>query len=318
MKMMWFWFCWVLGPVVLASPSLFSLHPSPAIFSVAEAACPSGRLASLSSDQEVSAVLNLVSGSNGSVFWIGLRKVKDACVDPGLPLRGFSWTGGGSRAPQVIRWPGAPGDLHHLTLRRHQAEPDRDQRDQLGPDSRQLQEQKPPTSVKAGGHHGDPLPPRGQQDPGSGGVLVWSAAGLGLLGPPPCLAPDGRICGPTRAPPASSVSQASSEPGPEDCEDIDECSGGAGPCRTSCLNTPGSYRCFCIDDAGESHAEDLPVCAPTLGLLFPLLVAMAVLVVLVVVVAVTVALCMRRKRAMKNKEGYEPANEKEASGGSEL
>ena len=45
---------------------------------------------------------------------------------------------------------------------------------------------------------------------------------------------------------------------------------------------------------------------------------MAALVVLVVIVAVTVALCMKRKRAMKNKEGYEPANEKEASWGSEL
>ncbi|KAI4789923.1 hypothetical protein KUCAC02_034947, partial [Chaenocephalus aceratus] len=289
MKMMWFWFCWVLGPVVLASPSLFSLHPSPAIFSVAEAACPSGRLASLSSDQEVSAVLNLVSGSNGSVFWIGLRKVKDACVDPGLPLRGFSWTGGGSRAPQVIRWAQEPQEtcttLRCAAIRLNQ------------------------TGTSGTSWGLIPVSCRSKNPYICKGRGTWITGTRSLR-------EDNR----TRSAACQLCEPGFIRTGSGDCEDIDECSGGPGPAGlpASTHQGPTGQRCFCIDDAGESHAEDLPVCAPTLGLLFPLLVAMAVLVVLVVVVAVTVALCMRRKRAMKNKEGYEPANEKEASGGSEL
>ncbi|XP_034076401.1 uncharacterized protein LOC117548986 isoform X1 [Gymnodraco acuticeps] len=444
MKMMWFWFCWVLGPVVLSSPSLFSLHPSPAIFSVAEAACPPGRLASLSSDQEVSAVLDLVSGSNGSVFWVGLRKVKDACVDPGLPLRGFSWTGGGSWAPQVIRWAQEPQEtcttLRCAAIRLNQTGtsgtswglipvscrsknpyickgrgtwvapepgpepgPEAEAETGLGPDTEPGSEAEPepekrpepepnqepepepalapetkPTPQKESAapepseneqpqpsKPDTPQPTPANQDPeldlkpkfgpepdlkpdygtepdlkpdsatepdpcpwpqitGTRSlrednrtrvlVVCWSGLQLDLVcsgHPPAWRLTDGSVANQSAA--CQLCEPGFIRTGSGDCEDIDECSAGARPCRTSCLNTPGSYRCFCIDDAGERHAEDSPVCAPTLGLLFPLLVAMAALVVLMVVVAVTVALCMRRKRAMKNKEGYEPANEKEAS-----
>ncbi|KAK1886859.1 C-type lectin domain family 14 member A [Dissostichus eleginoides] len=457
MKMMWFWFCWVLGPVVWASPPLFSLHPSPAIFSEAEAACSPGGLASLFSDQEVSAVLDLVSGSNRSVFWVGLWKVKDACVDPGLPLRGFSWTGGGSRAPQGVRWaqepqetcttlrcaairlnqtgtswglipvscrntnpyickgqgtwvapepgpepgtgpePGAETGLGPDTEPGSEAEPEPEPNQEPEPEHALPPEAKPtpqkesepeqePTSKPAApepseneqhqpsksitpqptpatqdpepdlkpkfgpepdlkpdsgtepdlkpdsgtepdlkpdsGTEPDPCPrpliagTRSLREDNSTQVLVecWSGLQLDLVcsgRPPAWRLTDGSVANQSTA--CQPCETGFIRTGSGDCEDIDECSRRAGPCRTSCLNTPGSYRCFCIDDAGERHAEDSSVCAPTLGFLLPLLVAMAALVVLVVVVAVTVALCMRRKRAMKNKEGYEPANEKEAS-----
>ncbi|KAL3049702.1 hypothetical protein OYC64_009036 [Pagothenia borchgrevinki] len=502
MKMMWFWFCWVLGPMVWASPPLFSLHPSPVIFSVAEDACPPGELASLSSDQEVSAVLDLVSGSNGSVFWVGLRKVKDACVDPGLPLRGFSWTGGGSRAPQVVRWAQEPQEtcttLRCAAIKLNQTgtsgtswglipvscrnknpyickgrgtpqptsatqdpepdlkpkfgpepdlkpdsgtepdlkpdsgtepdlkpdsgtepdlksdsgtepdlKPDSGTEPDLKPDSGTEPDLKPDSGTEPdlksdsgtepdlkpdsgtepdlksdsgtepdlkpdsgtepdlkpdsgtepdlksdsgtepdlkpdsgtepdlkpdsgtepdlksdSGTEPDPCPwppilgTRSLREDNSTRVLAecWSGLQLDLVcsgRPPAWRLTDGSVANQSTA--CQPCEPGFIRTGSGDCEDIDECSGGAGPCRTSCLNTPGSYRCFCIDDAGERHAEDSPVCAPTLGFLLPLLVAMAALVVLVVVVAVTVALCMRRKRAMKNKEGYEPANEKEAS-----
>ncbi|XP_033984905.1 C-type lectin domain family 14 member A [Trematomus bernacchii] len=420
MKMMWFWFCWVLGAMVWASPPLFSLHPSPVIFSVAEDACPPGELASLSSDQEVSAVLDLVSGSNGSVFWVGLRK------------GGSAGPGGGSRAPQVVRWAQEPQEtcttLRCAAIKLNQTgtsgtswglipvscrnknpyickgrgtpqptsatqdpepdlkpkfgpepdpkpdsgtepdlKPDSGTEPDLKPDSGTEPDLKPDSGTEPdlksdsgtepdlksdsgtepdlkpdsgtepdlkpdsgtepdlksdSGTEPDPCPwppilgTRSLREDNSTRVLAecWSGLQLDLVcsgRPPAWRLTDGSVANQSTA--CQPCEPGFIRTGSGDCEDIDECSGGAGPCRTSCLNTPGSYRCFCIDDAGERHAEDSPVCAPTLGFLLPLLVAMAALVVLVVVVAVTVALCMRRKRAMKNKEGYEPANEKEAS-----
>ncbi|XP_074484644.1 uncharacterized protein LOC141763808 [Sebastes fasciatus] len=113
------------------------------------------------------------------------------------------------------------------------------------------------------------------------------------------------------------------------CVDMDECSGGATPCRHTCLNTEGSYRCFCSDENGKQHEEDSPACVDTErnGMLIPLLVAAAVLVVLVVVIAVTLKCCLMRrskklamkraeKMAMKSKNGkdsFETANEKAAT-----
>ncbi|XP_010771110.1 C-type lectin domain family 14 member A [Notothenia coriiceps] len=355
MKMMWFWFCWVLGPVVLASPPLFSLHPSPAIFSAAEDACPPGGLASLFSDQEVSAVLNLVSGSNGSVFWVGLRKVKDACVDPGLPLRGFSWTGGGSQAPQGVRWaqepqetcttlrcaairlnqtgtsgtswglipvscrsknpyickgrgtwvapaPGpkkgkgpekrpekrpeptqGPGPEPALapeakpTPQKESAAPEPSEKEQpqpSKPDTPQAtpvtQDPEPDLKTKFGpepdlkpdsgtephlkpdsGTEPDPCPrpqitgTRSLREDNKTRALVvcWSGLQLDLVcsgRPPAWHLTDGSVANQSAA--CQLCEPGFIRTGSGDCEDIDECSGGAGPCRTSCLNTPGSYR----------------------------------------------------------------------------
>ncbi|XP_063738741.1 C-type lectin domain family 14 member A [Eleginops maclovinus] len=391
MKRIWFWFCWVLAPSIWASPPLYSLHPSPTMFSLAEASCHPGRLASLSSDQEVSAVLDLVSGSNHSTFWVGLRKVKDACVDLDLPLRGFSWTGGGSWAPQVVRWAQEPQetctnlrcaairlDLTNTTgtswglipfscKTEHPSickgwgignpapepvpgtgsEPEPEKRPEHNPELETGPEREPekipepdlkpdsgpqPALKPDSGPEPDLKPDSGPEpdpcprplDPGtrslsvknSTSVLVecWSGLQLDLVcsgRPPAWRLTDGSMANLSAA--CQPCESGFIRNGSGNCEDIDECNGGAGPCRTSCLNKVGSYRCFCVDDAGEHHAEDSPVCAPTLGFLLPLLVAVAALVVLVLVVVVIVVLCMRRKRAMKNKEGYEPANEKDAS-----
>ncbi|XP_042292716.1 C-type lectin domain family 14 member A isoform X1 [Thunnus maccoyii] len=105
------------------------------------------------------------------------------------------------------------------------------------------------------------------------------------------------------------------------CVDIDECGGGGGPCRHTCLNTQGSYKCVCSDQDGEYHDEDSQVCT---GNLIWVIVAVAALIVLVVVIAVTVKCCLMRrskKRAMKKaekmdmdskdgKDSFETANEK--------
>ncbi|XP_049917565.1 C-type lectin domain family 14 member A [Epinephelus moara] len=114
------------------------------------------------------------------------------------------------------------------------------------------------------------------------------------------------------------------------CLDIDECSrGGGATCRHNCLNTEGSYTCFCSDEDGKQHEEGSPECADTAtgGILIPVLIAVAALVVLVVIIAVTVKCCLMRrskkramkkaeKMAMKSKDGkdsYGTANEKVAT-----
>ncbi|TNN87309.1 Proteoglycan 4 [Liparis tanakae] len=110
------------------------------------------------------------------------------------------------------------------------------------------------------------------------------------------------------------------------CVDVDECGGSSAPCRHTCLNTEGSYRCFCSDDNGKQHDEDSPACADmtTSGPLVPVLAAVAALVVLLLVVAVTVKCCLMRKSkkadrkeaekmAMKGnaaRDSFETANEK--------
>ncbi|XP_070697780.1 C-type lectin domain family 14 member A, partial [Pempheris klunzingeri] len=118
------------------------------------------------------------------------------------------------------------------------------------------------------------------------------------------------------------------------CVDINECGGGGAPCRHTCLNTEGSYRCVCSDEDGKHHDEDSPVCRDTptdadgggllSDILIPVLVSVAVLVVLMVVVMVTVKCCLMRRskrRAMKkaekmamkskdSKDSFETANEK--------
>ncbi|XP_040054674.2 C-type lectin domain family 14 member A [Gasterosteus aculeatus] len=89
------------------------------------------------------------------------------------------------------------------------------------------------------------------------------------------------------------------------CVDVDECAGAA--CRHSCLNTAGSFRCFCSNQDGERVDEDSPACAEATmaGVLMPVLVATATLALLVLVVAVTVKCCLIRRsktRAMKKAE----------------
>lgn len=98
------------------------------------------------------------------------------------------------------------------------------------------------------------------------------------------------------------------------CVDIDECSAGDAPCRHTCLNTEGSFRCVCSDEDGKQQDENSPVCVETptgdnsprsTTVLFPVLVATAALLVLVLVVAVTVRCCLMRrskKRAKKKAE----------------
>ncbi|XP_008294899.1 C-type lectin domain family 14 member A [Stegastes partitus] len=121
------------------------------------------------------------------------------------------------------------------------------------------------------------------------------------------------------------------------CMDVDECADPTRtPCKHTCLNTEGSYRCVCSDADGKQHDEGSLTCQDLVmvedggalsGILVPVLIAVAALVVLVVVVAVTVKCCLMRrskKRAIKaaekmamkskqQKDAFQTANEKTAT-----
>ncbi|KAF3832030.1 hypothetical protein F7725_025695 [Dissostichus mawsoni] len=104
MKMIWFWFCWVLGPMVWASPPLFSLHPSPAIFSEAEAACSPGRLASLFSDQDAGPGLRVKR-----VRVLGRAAEGEGCLcGSGSASEGVQLDRGGQPGPAGVRWAQEP------------------------------------------------------------------------------------------------------------------------------------------------------------------------------------------------------------------
>ncbi|XP_034721463.1 C-type lectin domain family 14 member A [Etheostoma cragini] len=430
------WFCWILILFrdVLADPGpRYVVHRTPVSFDRAAELCsPTGLLTTLATEQEVTAVLEAAAGDKGDkgdkgdagpprgefTFWVGLRKLKDECVIPTLPLRGFKWTKDGSEDSQVSRWFQEPKEtctssrcaalkvqldgsratpwglipvscrtenhfICQLTHDAHKAtgpkadpepghgahEPDTpstkaDAGPELGPDpgpnpgpdpgpdaapdngpspglypgpdpGSQLQ---PATTEKSktGATHQSDIKPRTTPTPGpdpsvgsgscqpphipsarsislgqvnSSRILVecWSSLApleLRCWGRPVAWRlPDGSpadfsdIC--------ASCDAGFQKDASGTCVDVDECS--SGPCRRGCLNTAGSYSCFCSDQSGNQHHEDSPECAEaaTGGVLVVALVAVAALVLLVVVVLVTVKCCLMRqskKRAMKKAE----------------
>lgn len=94
----------------LAPPSSLRFHGHHKSFEDAMATCSPGVLASLSTQQEVSDVLRLVSESRaplaegGVTLWVGLRRLKKECALSSKPLRGFKWIHDGSEKAEVIQW----------------------------------------------------------------------------------------------------------------------------------------------------------------------------------------------------------------------
>ncbi|XP_051941237.1 C-type lectin domain family 14 member A isoform X2 [Hippocampus zosterae] len=92
----------------------YALHPSPLPFEQAQEVCLPYGLASFARPREFARVLAAIaqSPSAGSpaispTFWVGLKKAKNQCVVPSLPLRGFKWTQGGEDASET-RWAHEP------------------------------------------------------------------------------------------------------------------------------------------------------------------------------------------------------------------
>uniref|UniRef100_A0A3Q3G0E2 C-type lectin domain-containing protein n=1 Tax=Labrus bergylta TaxID=56723 RepID=A0A3Q3G0E2_9LABR len=91
-------------------PASYTVHPQQISFEHAMKVCSPGVLTTLSTQQEVSEVLQHVSNKllnlnqNKFTFWVGLRSLKNECVVPSLPLRGFKWIQDGSQKSEVIHW----------------------------------------------------------------------------------------------------------------------------------------------------------------------------------------------------------------------
>ncbi|TDG98468.1 hypothetical protein EPR50_G00200670 [Perca flavescens] len=112
------WLCWILILFrnVSADPApRYTVHRTPVSFDQAAERCsPAGILTTLATEQEVTNVLEAVAAAATAphlrefTFWVGLRKLKDECVVPTLPLRGFKWTNNGSEESQVSRWAKEP------------------------------------------------------------------------------------------------------------------------------------------------------------------------------------------------------------------
>ncbi|XP_059210066.1 C-type lectin domain family 14 member A [Centropristis striata] len=391
-----FWFCWVLVLFgnVSANPLRYSIHHAEVNFDQAEEGCSPGVLTTLATEQEVAAVLRLVSelsspGQSNLTFWVGLKKVKNECVVPSLPLRGFKWTEGRGEDSETVRWAKEPentcttlrcatlwAQLHGANVTSWGLIPvtcktqsrficklrDQDTAGTPGPAAPGSEpatpepepdpataEPKPATQkpepaereLPTVGPEPDLKPETGTEvqgpgldlDPGLASdlcekpyipesrfiTLVQDNASWVQVDcysvqlevhctgrPATWRLQDGSpanfttICHPCAA---GFRKNASGH-----CADIDECSGGA--CKHNCLNTVGSFRCFCVDKNGNKHDGDSPECevavpAAAMGILVPVLVGLAVLLVLVAVVAVTVKCCLMRrskKRAMKKAE----------------
>ncbi|XP_044022931.1 C-type lectin domain family 14 member A [Siniperca chuatsi] len=400
-----------------ASPHRYHVHHTQVSFDRAMEDCSPGILTTLATEQEVADILGLVSESvsplnqNKFTFWVGLRKVKNECVVPTLPLRGFKWMEDGSEESEVNRWTEEPthtctsvrcaalkGELDGSTVTRwglisvtcknkygfickprdrptgetsvtpepskpeprpatRKPEPATPQpklpTQGPGPET----DLKPKTETELQEPDPDPEPAPGLDldcqhpiipgarslslDPDNSSriqVECWSPIQLELhcSGRPAVwrLLDDSPADFTTVCQPCEAGFQKDAS---GNCVDIDECSGGGGaPCRHTCLNTEGSYRCVCSDENEKHHDEDSQACTDMAtdgdsgslsGILIPVLVAVAVLVVLVVVVVVTVKCCLMRrskkramtkaeKMAMKSKDGkdsFETANEKVAT-----
>ncbi|XP_042370732.1 C-type lectin domain family 14 member A [Plectropomus leopardus] len=104
------WFLFRSISAGLASSPYYTVHLTGVSFDQALQECSPGILTALATEQEVTAVLGVVSESAAALhhsqftFWVGLRKVKNECVVPTLPLRGFKWTEDGGEDSQVSRW----------------------------------------------------------------------------------------------------------------------------------------------------------------------------------------------------------------------
>lgn len=106
----WIWTWSILSGCVWAAAPRYSVHNQPTSFDAAASACSPGILTTLATEEELDAVLSLISqyqGQDQFNFWIGLRQVRGKCVLPLAPLRGFHWIGG-SEDSEVSRWAEEP------------------------------------------------------------------------------------------------------------------------------------------------------------------------------------------------------------------
>uniref|UniRef100_A0A3B4Y119 C-type lectin domain-containing protein n=1 Tax=Seriola lalandi dorsalis TaxID=1841481 RepID=A0A3B4Y119_SERLL len=332
----------VLVSADLASLPNYTIHHTKVNFDQAKENCSPNVLTTLATEQEATEILRLISRSvlpeSEFIFWVGLRKAKNECVVPALPLRGFKWAKDGSEESQVSRWMKEPQSTcttvrcAALQVLFNQSAVTwwglipvtcKNSYQFICKLTRRTAEDRRTTTTLAA-----PEPPKH--------VECWSYIPLELhcWGHPAVWhfvddspANFTTICLP--------CSDGFHKDASANCVDIDECTSGA-RCRHTCLNTEGSYRCICSDENGKHHDEGSPACTDTMatddnstltGILIAVAITVVVLVVLVVVILVAVKYCLMRRSekramkdlermAMKNKDGldsFTTSNEKTAT-----
>ncbi|XP_061552453.1 C-type lectin domain family 14 member A [Phycodurus eques] len=98
-----------------ASGPRYMPHHTAAPFERAQEACRPHGLASFATARDLARVLRVIGESPSGVppagsraFWVGLKKAKNQCVVPSLPLRGFKWTRRGEEATTETFWAQEP------------------------------------------------------------------------------------------------------------------------------------------------------------------------------------------------------------------
>nr|XP_061837696.1 C-type lectin domain family 14 member A [Nerophis lumbriciformis] len=103
------WVTWVTSVSTGSEPeALYELHQSEVPFERAQEECRPHQLATFATQQELAQILHVLSSSDlqlaQRLFWVGLRKAKNQCVVPSLPLRGFRWTSDGRAEVHQSQW----------------------------------------------------------------------------------------------------------------------------------------------------------------------------------------------------------------------
>lgn len=82
----WIWTWGLLIGCVWAAAPHYSVHRRAITFDTAARACSPGSLTTLATKEELAAVLSLISQDQDQfTFWIGLRIVKEKCVNASAP-----------------------------------------------------------------------------------------------------------------------------------------------------------------------------------------------------------------------------------------
>ncbi|XP_054653104.1 C-type lectin domain family 14 member A [Dunckerocampus dactyliophorus] len=112
----WFQLCTVAFLTSMSTGSnsepIYTVHRSEVSFEQALQECQPHHLATFTTQQELAQLLHILSNSHfrhaKRTFWVGLKKAKNQCVVPSLPLRGFRWTTDGGADVHESQWEEEP------------------------------------------------------------------------------------------------------------------------------------------------------------------------------------------------------------------
>lgn len=293
----WVYFWAVLGAVVVlhTAQGHFHINPTPVSFDKALEACKpaGGFLANIASQTEVSAILAVVADALGLSqqnqmveYWIGLKVGREECTVRDQPLRGFKWTATGSdRGSDYMdaRWKQEPKETCTGTrcallsvdfngtavidwgLRSSSCQHTHPYLCREGQEGQNGQVEASCTPMTNIPEAINPSPSPDVEGKltvecfnGEVRILVCSGD-TWVYSADSTPAATESICPPI--PPITCTAGMKNEFG--NCVDIDECATKTHLCKSdhNCINTLGSYECYCFDPQGNIHSEGSPACS---------------------------------------------------------